>query len=134
MKKLDDIPREIPFKVPEGYFDTLPGVIQARVAKPEPRVWFAPSLKFAMPVVALVIVLTLWLTGREGTSIEEQLNEIQTEQLMAYLEESELSDDLMNEEVTLSEDDLYELEENVFSSMEPIDITIEELNIEPVNY
>ncbi len=40
----------------------------------------------------------------------------------------------MNEEVTLSEEDLYELEENVFSSMDPIDITIEELNIEPDNF
>ncbi len=134
MKKLDEISRETPFRVPDGYFDRLPGIIQARVAKPEPRLWFAPSLKFAMPVAALVVALTIWFTGREGNSIEEQLNEIQTEQLMAYLEGSELSDDLLNEEMTLSEDDLYELEENVFSSMDPIDITIEELNIEPDNF
>jgi hypothetical protein len=134
MKKLDDISRETPFKVPDGYFDRLPGIIQARVAKPEPRFWFAPGLKFAMPALALVVALTIWFTNRDGNSIEEQLNEIQTEQLMAYLEESELSDDLLNEEVTLSEEDLYELEENVFSSMEPIDFTSEELNIEPDNF
>lgn len=134
MKKLDEISRETPFKVPDGYFDRLPGIIQARVARPEPRSWFVPSLKFAIPVVALVVALTIWLTGRDGNSIEEQLNEIQTEQLMAYLEDSELSDELLNEEVTLSEEDLYELEENVFSSMEPIDFTSEELNIEPDNF
>lgn len=134
MKKLDEISRETPFRVPDGYFDRLPGIIQARVAKPEPRLWLTPSLKFAMPVAALVVALTIWFTSREGNSIEEQLNEIQTEQLMAYLEASELSDDLLNEEMTLSEDDLYELEENVFSSMDPIDITIEELNIEPDNF
>ncbi len=134
MKKLDEISRETPFRVPDGYFDRLPGVIQARVARPEPRLWFAPSLKFAMPVVVLVVALTIWFTGREGNSIEEQLNEIQTEQLMAYLEASELSDDLLNEEMTLSEEDLYELEENVFSSMEPIDFTSEELNIESDNF
>lgn len=134
MKKLDEISRETPFKVPDGYFDRLPGVIQARIAKPESRLWFTPSLKFAIPVMALLVAFTIWFTNREGNSIEQQLNEIQIEQLMAYLEESELSDDLMNEEVTLSEEDLYELEENVFSSMEPIDFTSEELNIEPDNF
>lgn len=134
MKKLDDISREVPFKVPDGYFDRLPGVIQARVAKPSPRLWFAPSLKFAMPVLAIVLALTLWFTGREGNSIEAQISEIQTEQLMAYLEETDLSYDLMNEEVDLSEEDLLELEESVFSSMDPLEINIEDLDIEPDNF
>jgi hypothetical protein len=134
MKKLDEISREAPFKVPDGYFERLPGIIQARVASPEPRVWFTPALKFAMPVVALVIVFTIWLNRTEGNTIEEQLNEIQTEQLLAYLEDSELTDDLLNDEASLSEEDIYELEENVFSAMEPIDITMEELNIEPDNF
>jgi hypothetical protein len=134
MKKLDELSRETPFKVPDGYFDRLPGTIQARVAKPATGLWFAPALKFAMPVVALVIALTVWFVNQEGNSIEEQLNDIQTEQLMAYLENNDLQEELMNEEVSLSEEDFYELEENVFSSMEPIDITIEELSIEPDNF
>lgn len=134
MKKLEDLSRENIFKVPDGYFEKLPGVIQARVAKPEPKAWFAPAYKFALPVVALAIVLTVWLTTRQGISLEDQLNEIQTEQLMAYLEESDLSVDLLTEEVSWSEDDLNELEEQVISSMEPIDITIEDLSVEPDNF
>jgi hypothetical protein len=134
MKKLEDISKENIYQVPEGYFDKLPGIIQARVARPEPKVWFTPSLKFAMPVMALVVALTIWFTSGNGYSVEEQLNEIQTEQLLAYLEESEFSVDLLAEEVVLSEDELYDLEENVFSSMEPFDISIEELSIEPDNF
>jgi hypothetical protein len=134
MKKLEDISKENIYQVPEGYFEKLPGIIQARVARPEPKVWFTPSLKFAMPVMALVVALTIWFTSGNSNSVEEQLNEIQTEQLLAYLEESELSVDLLAEEVVLSEEELYSLEENVFSSMEPIDFSIEELSVEPDNF
>jgi hypothetical protein len=134
MKKLEDISKENIYKVPEGYFEKLPGLIQARVAKPEPRVWFAPAFKFAMPVVALVLAVTVWFTSRQGVSLEDQLSEIQTEQLMVYLEESDLSADLITDELNWSEEDLIELEENVISSMEPIDITIEDLSVEPDNF
>ena len=136
MKKLEDISRENIFKVPDGYFEKLPGVIQARVAKPEPNAWFAPSYtyKFALPVVALSIVLTIWFTSRQGVSLEDQLNEIHTEQLMAYLEESDLSADLLTEEISWSDEDLNELEEKVISSMEPIEITVEDLSVEPDNF
>ena len=33
MKKLEEIPKKEVFKVPEGYFENLPGIIQARVAQ-----------------------------------------------------------------------------------------------------
>jgi len=134
MKKLEDISKESIFKVPDGYFEKLPGIIQARVAKPEPRVWFAPALKFTAPVLAIAIAIAIWFTAGQGGSLEDQLNEIQTEQLMAYLEESDLSPDLITEEIRWSEEDLNELEEEVIFSMEPIDITEEELSVEPDNF
>ena len=135
MKKLEDISKENIFRVPDGYFEKLPGVIQARVANPEPRVWFAPALKFSLPVVALVLAVTVWFTTRQGVSLEDQLNEIQTEQLMVYLEESDLSPDLITDELSWSEEDLNELQEQVISSMEPLDIIqVEELSVEPDNF
>jgi hypothetical protein len=133
MKKLDELSKENVFKVPDGYFEELPGIIQARVAQPQSQPWFSPSFKLAMPVVAIIIALTVWLAYREGNSVEDQLNEIQTEQLIAYLEESDLSD-VNNEEVSLSENELNDLEETVFSSMEPFDITVEDLSVEPNNF
>lgn len=134
MKKLEDISKENIFKVPDGYFEKLPGVIQSRLAKPESNPWFAQSFKLAWPVAALAIAVSVWFTFREGSSVEDQLNEIQTEQLIAYLEESELPFELLTEEITWSEEDVYELEEKVISNMDPIDITIEDLTIEPDNF
>ena len=133
MKKLEDLSKENIFKVPDGYFEKLPGIIQARVAKPEPRVWFVPAFKFALPVVVLLVAAAFWLTSREGASLEDQLSEIQTEQLLVYLEEVETPVELYDE-VSLSEDDLIGLEEEVYLSMDPLDISIEELSVEPDNY
>lgn len=135
MKKLEDLSREHPFKVPDGYFEKLPGVIQTRVAKPEPKAWFTPSFRLSMSVVAVVLVVALWITSHNtGNSIEEQLNEIQTQELMTYLDENELSVELLTEDVSLGEDDLIDLEEVIFSAMEPIDITIDELSVEQANF
>ncbi len=53
---------------------------------------------------------------------------------MVYLEESDLSADIITDELSWSEDDLNELEEKVISSMEPIDITVEDLSVEPDNF
>ena len=133
MKKLEDLSKENIFKVPDGYFEKLPGIIQARVAKPEPRVWFVPAFKFALPVVVLLVAAAFWLTSREGASLEDQLSEIQTEQLLVYLEEVETPVELYDE-VSLSEDDLIGLEEEVYLSMDPLDISIEDLSVEPDNY
>jgi hypothetical protein len=134
MNKLEDLSKENIFKVPDGYFERLPGVIQSRVAKPEPKSWFVPSFRLALPVVALAIAVTVWFTSRQGVSLEDQLNEIQTEQLMTYLEESDLSTDVLTEEISWSDEDLNELEEKVISSMEPIDIMLEDLSVEPDNF
>jgi len=134
MKKLEDLSRDNIFKVPDGYFEQLPGIIQARVAKPAPQPWFIPVLKFAIPVL-FVAAMTVWFTSGNGTTIEDQLSKIQTEQLIAYLEESELSVDLVSEEVSLmNEDDLLDLEERVLSSITPLDITLEDLNHLPDNF
>jgi len=134
MKKLEDISKENIFRVPDGYFDKLPGLIQARVARPEPVSWFVPAFKFSIPVVAIAIALTIWFTSGQGISLEDQLNEIQTEQLLVYLNESDMPVDLLNEEISWSEDDLYELEETVLSSIDPLDISIDEFSLEPDNY
>ncbi len=85
-------------------------------------------------MVAFAIAITIWFTSGQSGSLEDQLNQIQTEQLMVYLEESEWSPDLITDDINLSEEDLNELEETVLSSMEPIDITLEDLSVEPDNF
>jgi hypothetical protein len=138
MKKLEDIPKKNIFEVPEGYFEKLPGIIQSRVATPEATPWFAPTWKFALPVLALVAVGIFWFSSQSGVSLEQQLADIQTEQLIAYLDDGDLTMDDLAETVTWSETDLDELEEKVFSSIEvsgdELDILLEEFNVEPEDF
>lgn len=137
MKRLEDIPKKNIFQVPDGYFEKLPGVIHARVAKPEKAVWFVPMLKYALPVLAVVVLGILWFSNPKGNSFDEQLASIQTEQLIAYLDDSDLNFDELTESVTWSETDLVELEETVFNSFDfagdELDVLMDEL-IETENY
>jgi len=134
MKKLEDIAKKNIFEVPDGYFEKLPGIIQARVAKPEPAPWFVPALKFALPMVAVLSIGIFWYSSQGQDTIEEQLAAIQTEQLVAYLDDATLNFDDLAESVTWSEDDLNELEEKVFNSYDvsdtDLDILLEEFNTE----
>ncbi|MBK8292479.1 MAG: hypothetical protein IPK96_17610 [Flammeovirgaceae bacterium] len=134
MKKLEDISKKNIFEVPDGYFEKLPGIIQARVAKPQPTPWFVPTLKFALPIFAILVVGIFWYSSQSQNTIEEQLAAIQTEQLVAYLDDATLNFDDLTESVTWSEDDLNELEEKVFSSFEvsetDLDLLLEEFSTE----
>jgi len=139
MKKLEDIPKKNIFEVPEGYFEKLPGIIQSRVAKPVPTPWYwTPAIKFALPVVALIAVGIFWFTSQSGETIEQQLAGIQTEQLIAYLDDGDLQIEELAETVTWSDTDLIELEEKVFSSFDitgdELDILLDELSNETENF
>ena len=95
MKKLDDIPKKHPFTVPEGYFNSLPGIIQSRVAEKsgvrvaKPYVRYA--LQYALPVLILVVVSVFYLVPRSSQDVNSLLASVSTEELAAYLEESEIT-------------------------------------------
>lgn len=118
MKKLEDIPKKDLFKAPDGYFDKLPGIIQARVAKPEPKSVWLPVLKFALPVVALVTVGIFWFSNPTVKSVEAELASINTEQLIAYLDNNEVVWEDVDVDRNWSEDDLLELENQVYSTFD----------------
>ncbi len=137
MKKLEDIPKKNIFEVPEGYFEKLPGIIQARVVKPEPvRIWVT-SLKYALPVLAIMAFGIFWFSGNSEKSFDEQLAGIQTEQLIAYLNDADLQIDDLSETVGWNEFDLMELENKVYATFEitddDLDLLLDEFN-EPENF
>ena len=118
MKKLEDIPKKDIFTVPEGYFDKLPGVIQARVATPARRLEWLPALswKVALPAMAVVAAGIFWLTGpAEPGDAESILASVETHDLVAYLSESEdVSLDDVLESVEFDDHDLEEIETEVY--------------------
>ncbi len=94
--KLDDLHKKNIYKVPEGYFDELPGRIQQRIQSEKSSSkliqlpW--PSLvKYALPVAASIAILVAIFVN-QGTenpttiSYQEMLNEISTEEMLTFLE------------------------------------------------
>jgi hypothetical protein len=65
MKNLENIPKKNIYEVPEGYFDKLPGIIQARIAAETPETkkspFFLYSIRFALP--ALLIGAISYISG-----------------------------------------------------------------------
>jgi hypothetical protein len=118
MKKLEDIPKKEIFTVPDGYFDKLPGVIQAQVASHSRQHGFLPSFswKVALPAVIVVAAGIFWFTGpTEPMDAESILATVETPDLVAYLNASEdMSLDEVLESVEFSDSDVDEIEDEVY--------------------
>lgn len=129
MKKLEDIPRKNLFEVPEGYFEKLPLRIQERVSAPVPRFSWASIavLKYALPLVAILVVGIFWIAQRPSATIEEQLSTIQEDQLVAYLNDSDLTTEELTNAVAWSEEDINELEGKVYEAFDSTENALEEL-------
>lgn len=111
MKKfrLEDLERRQVFnKPPEGYFDRLPGIIQAKTAHQASNggrqlVW-SRALKL-VPVAALLVLLALYSGIFQGDDtepgFEALLTEVSSEDIILYLEDLDISNEEILEEVDL---------------------------------
>jgi len=131
MKKLEDIPKNAIFEVPQGYFDKLPGVIQSRIAEKHPvrerATYFTLSLQYVLPAVVLIaasIFVYQNYYNNQGSDVESILASVNTQDLVEYLDEDDISlediledvnaaeinsDELNTMELDFSEVDLLEL-------------------------
>ncbi len=134
MKKLEDIPKKTIFEVPEGYFDKLPGVIQSRIAEKSPsreRVsYFVLSLRYALPAIVLVaasIFVYRNYYNPQLTDAESMLASINSQDLVDYLDDGEVSIDDILEDVGAGEinpDELKSMELD-FSDEDLLDLSDE---------
>lgn len=119
MKKLEDIPKKQVFEVPDGYFDALPTRIQARISaeKSTPALSFAWSqLKYALPAVMIAAAAILWFSNESAPTAESLLSSIETEDLVIYLEESDLSTDEILAGIDFDNDDAADIEQAVYDT------------------
>jgi len=129
MKKLEEIPKKTLFEVPEGYFDRLPGIIQVRVAeKPKQAAWVTTgryTLKYALPAVMLILVsIVIWGPSRQST--EDILAGIDSEQLVAYLEETDINTDDILSSLDLEQVEIDAIEEETFQEIGLDEVDMEE--------
>ena len=134
MKKLEDIPRKDVFETPEGYFDRLPSLIQARVEAGRGEslwsIYFGYSLRFALPVLAMGLAVIFYLRTPAAGSAEEFLATVDSANLVAYLEEGDLNtDDLINE-VPLNLDEAEAIQNNSIKEMNVDEADVEYLSNE----
>jgi hypothetical protein len=120
MKKLDDIPKKQPFNVPDDYFESLPGKIQARVQGQtrEQVPVFGRVIRYAMAVVVMGAAAFFWFRfpAQSGSdSPEAILASLETADLVAYLNEGDITTDELLDDIRLDNEDASEIEGAVFS-------------------
>ena len=95
MKKLEEIGKKDIFKVPDGYFEDLPTIIQSRVAEKD-KTWVLSWLngfKYALPVLAFVVTVLWFFKPTPSQSPEQILASINTEDIADYLSTMEINND-----------------------------------------
>lgn len=116
MARLEDIPKKQIFRVPENYFDQLPARIQlrignTRVARPEPA--FRRAMLYAVPV--LLVALALFYFHEPKPDAAGILTTVDTEDLIIYLHESDITTDDLLEHVELNDAELEAIEDEVYN-------------------
>ena len=123
MKKLEDIPKKNFFKIPEGYFDRLPEIIQTRISvSPRAPVMIhfrTRAFRYALPLTVLVVAGIFWYQNHSNSfsarvDVESELASIHSDQLAAYLDDHEVTTEDLVETVNWSSDELNDLENVVY--------------------
>lgn len=118
MKKLEDIPKKEIFNVPDDYFAKLPQSIHARtISQKKGRLQqplFSAALRYGIPALLLFVCITLWLNRTVPSDSESILALVPTEDLVAYLNDTDLTTDELLETVDFNTNDLDEIEEQVY--------------------
>lgn len=94
--RLDDLKKEVPFTVPEGYFDKLPQMIQARIpSEPvrKPVIGWSWQRSLALVSAMALILVLVWVTvpERQGSLGQEPLSGISNASIVSYLEDQDMS-------------------------------------------
>ena len=134
MKNLENIPKKNVFEVPEGYFDRLPGIIQTRVATEKKESFWVFDLryilKYALPVLAIVVVSFFFWSNPAGQSVEDSLASVDSASLVAYLEDSDISSDDLLESIPLHGEEVDAIQEHSINEIQTNDMDLKNLGDE----
>ena len=139
--KLEDIKKKNIYTVPDKYFDQLPTRIQARVNEKKPvfKLSFNWNITLKVAVPAFAVVLLLFYFGinenYNNQSASEILAQVSTEDLVAYLETTDITTDEIIEEIDFSNIDIDFYDDQILirdleMDEESIDILYDEFGLE----
>jgi len=125
--KLEDIKKKNIYSVPDRYFDQLPTRIQSRVNEKKP-VWglslsWNLTLRVAGPALAVILIIFYFsISNNTGQSTDDLLAQVTTEDMIAYLETTDITTDEIIEGLDFSTIDLDFYEEGpIMQNMEMSD-------------
>ncbi len=138
--KLEDITKKNIFKVPDEYFDDLPMRIQSRIDEEKTAVHpgFDRGLiwKIAAPALAAILMIFFFINRPESDQVqspEELLSQVSTEDVIAYLEMTDITTDDIIEEIDFSDINM-EFDEGVILDLqldeEEIDVLLDDYGID----
>ncbi|MGK7395265.1 MAG: hypothetical protein ACNS62_11880 [Candidatus Cyclobacteriaceae bacterium M3_2C_046] len=124
--KLNQLPKDTPFKVPEQYFEELPQHIQSRVNQPRNELGLifstVLSLKFMVPVLLLLAISVVWINWDNTNNLptEELLAQVDDEAIIRYLQMNDLNTDQLIQDIVNNnlELDLEDQELDMFEELE----------------
>lgn len=126
------------FSVPDDYFDKLPTIIQSKAIDSTKKtsvfhtnLWF----KLALPVLLVLVVVSYWgfkyQTSTSDAQIEAMLADISTEEMVNYLDQTDLSSEDLLELVSFEGEQIDDFSvdlENI--SDEDLELLMDDFNIE----
>jgi hypothetical protein len=94
--RLDNLKKEVPYTVPDDYFEKLPQIIQSKiVSKPVGRPVIGWSWQRSLGLVSAMslILVLIWVTvpERQGALGQEPLSDISDASILNYLEDQNIS-------------------------------------------
>lgn len=141
--KLEEFSKKESFTVPDGYFDKLPTIIQTRAiesTKKKPLLSPVGVLSFAIPSILLLIIA--WYFGykyqnnsyQQDSKIELMLAEVTTEELVNYLDNTDLSSEDLLELVSFEGEKIDDFSNDLNNvSDEELELLINDFEIEDIN-
>ncbi len=116
---LDNIPKRNFQQVPDGYFEQLPSIIQAKIENESGKRTPVFTIGFNWQTAAIAATITLLLvfsgvfkSDNSSQSVEDMLAEIGVEDIIEYLDYSEITTMEIVAELDLDENDIDDFLEN----------------------
>lgn len=141
--KLENVSKKEIFSVPDGYFDKLPSIIQNKAIESTKKKTYLVSsgvLKLAFPFIALILIVGYFgykfqnNSSKFNSNIELMLASVSTEEMVNFLDESDISSDDLLELVSFEgeavDDISYELDDISDADLE---LLINEFDFENTN-
>jgi hypothetical protein len=108
-------------------------MIQSRVTEKsevkEAKPYFRYALQYALPVLMLAVVAVVYLIPNTPQTVDSMLASVSTEELVAYLDQSEITTEELLDEMDLDSESVDAIESEVYFNFDELE-NLDELDLD----